>query len=156
MTNTLVRGYAETGHNPVNSYLRDDAANNPVIQAQVDQLDAAMTPLPEDGWAFRSCSWAALPKGWRIRSTVDMIGVTLEDRGYLAASLRAHGRGSDDVTLTLEVPAGHPQATDDQVIILARGSRLIVTDAVRNGDRLNLRARVVTTPTPTLPAPADE
>jgi hypothetical protein len=154
-----IGNYCEEAYTPINEFLRTgkvaehwEDEGEAFVNDNVAMLDDAMAPAPQNLMTFRGLGWAGVPAGWQD-SDDGIVGSTVEDKGYLSTTLIKPRQFSDHmkVRLAIEVPEGHPQLVpgslsdfNENEMILGRGSKMIVTEAARDGDTLSLRVRVVT------------
>lgn len=157
----VLRDYTGSGYGPMNNTLRSSKGKR--TNAKIRTMDAAIeraAPVPERVELVRNSTLRQLGITTTKGDPRNLVGSEFVDHGYMSTSLSRGGAMQGDVRMILNVPPGTkgiyvsgdggkkgPQIISDygggeSEIILARGSRFVVTKVSKVGDKWHVEADI--------------
>jgi hypothetical protein len=151
--------YTGSAYREINSALRQNklATASSKIQKHVRQMDKAFKKfeIDEDLLVVRGSGYEAIGGEAFINGKKDpksLIGMQIQDHGYMSTSISTTGAFGGDVQLQIMLPKGTKHAvyvadissySTEYEVVLDRGTKLRVVDAITDGYNIKLLCEVI-------------
>lgn len=151
---SAITKYTNSGYHDINTYLRGGGLTDTQgygytgsnVVKTINNLDATMRPLPVDTVVTRNFTGVNhLPA-----KPEDMVGLVYHDNAFLSTTVKESGVFGGDVQLIIHCPQGTMGRyvndisihTNEQELLLARGTKMVVTKVEKHGDGYSTKWRL--------------
>lgn len=145
-----LREYTGAAYRDMNTALRRGVAKTNAYWREIQAAQKAMQAVPQQFLVTRGCDFAQFGLG-SYEQALQLIGKTVQDKGFLSTSVGQYPAFSGSVRLQIEIPQGtHGSYVDDismhrgeEEFLVAAGTKYQVLRVTKNGYQTEIRLRAI-------------